>query len=153
MEPPAIPGRFIQIPFDILLGTVKRIREAEETGTDTLVTYCAGCFWLLLAAAQLMDSPVRVVHVIELVREAMGEEVKFPRRERAWDILAAMTYQILSRIREKHFWIQDVRAELDPLEWRARRQPLLKVFRRSLNTRAGQHMFRSGFNGLQRMLS
>lgn len=145
--------RNIQIPFDILLGTAKRIREAEETGTDTLVTYCAGCFWLLLAAGELMESPVRVVHVIELVREAMGEEVRFPRRERAWDILAAMTHQILSTIGEKHFWIEDVRAELDPLEWRARRQLSLKVFRKSLNTRAGRRMFRSGFHGLQRVLS
>ena len=145
--------RNIQIPLDILRGTVRRIREAEETGTGTLVTYCAGCFWLLLAAGELVQSPVRVVHLVELVREAMGEKVDFPRSDRAWDILAAMTYQIMSGMGEKHFWIQDVKAELDPLEWGARPQVLLKAFRRGLSTRAGRQAFRAGFNGLKRMTS
>ena len=145
--------RNLQIPFDILNGSAKRIREAEETGTETLVTYCAGCFWLLLAARELMDSPVRVVHLIELVREAMGEKVDFPRSERAWDILAAMTYQIMGTIGDDPFWIQDVRAELDPLEWRSRRQLLLRTFRASLDTWVGRRLFRSGFNGLRTIFS
>ncbi len=143
----------IRIPFDILSGAAKRIREAEETGTDTLVTYCAGCFWLLLAARELTDSPIRVVHLIELVRDAMGEKVDFPRSERGWDILAAMTYQIMSTMGQQHLWIQNVKAELDPQEWRGRPQLFLKTFRKSLNTRAGQHIFRSSFNGLKRALS
>jgi hypothetical protein len=82
----------------------------------------------------------------------MGEKVEFPRSERAWDILAAMTYQIMSTIGDDHFWIQDVRAELDPLEWRSRRRLLLRSFRASLDTWVGRQLFRSGFKGLRAIL-
>ena len=88
----------------------------------------------------------------EPVREAMGETVNFPRSERAWDILAAMTCQIVSRMGEKHSWIQDVRAEIDPFEWSARPQLFLRAFRKSLNSRAGRQALRSSFHGLARVM-
>jgi hypothetical protein len=141
-----------RIPFDILEGAARRIREAEDTGTDTLVTYCAGCLWLLLAAAELIQSQVRVVHLIELVREAMGERVAFPRRDRAWDILAAMAHQIGQGTGRRHFWIQDVTAELDPFEWRTRRQLGIRALRKALDTQVGQGAFRSSFSSLKRVL-
>jgi hypothetical protein len=140
-----------RIPFDILDGAVARIREAEATGTDTLVTYCAGCFWLFLAAGELVESRMRVVHLIELVREAMGEAIAFPRRERAWDILAAMTHQIGRRMGRRNFWIRDVAAELDPSEWRSRRQPVLRALRKGLGTEWGRRTFRSSFRSLKRI--
>jgi Fe-S oxidoreductase len=140
-----------RIPFDILEGAAARIREAEDTGTDTLVTYCAGCFWLLLAAGELVESRVRIVHLIELVREAMGEEVAFPRRDRAWDILAAMTHQIGQGMGRKHFWIRDVAARMDPSEWRARPQPAIRALRKGLNTELGRRAFRSSFSSLKRI--
>jgi len=143
----------LTIPFDILRGTVKRIREAEETGADTLVTYCAGCFWLLLAGCELSGSSIRVMHLVELVREAMGEGVDFPRKARAWDILAAMTFKIIQESAGRNVWIETVKAELDPAEWRARPQRLLKAFRAGLNTPAGQRAFRAGFSGLERLTS
>jgi hypothetical protein len=142
----------IRIPFDILEGAAKRIREAEDTGTDTLVTYCAGCFWLLLAARELIRSRVRVVHLIELVREAMGESVAFPRGDRAWDILTAMVYQIGQGIGRRHFWIRDVTATVDPFEWRSRRQLVMRALRKGLDTEVGRRMFRSCFRSLARVL-
>jgi Fe-S oxidoreductase len=140
------------IPFDIIGGTMKRIREAEETGVDTLVTYCAGCFWLLLAARELMESPIKIVHSVELVREAMGEEVNFPRQERTLDILAALTYQIMNGIGRKHFWVQDVRAEIDPVEWRSRPHYLLKAVRKGLDSPAIRDLYRAGFRRLARIM-
>jgi hypothetical protein len=144
--------RNFQIPFDILQGTMKRIKQAEETGADTLVTYCAGCLWLFLIAAELAESPIRIVHLIELVREAMGERVEFPREERAWDILTAMTYKILQEAGRKNVWIQEVKAEVDPARWNRRPQMPLKAFRRSMNNPLGRQIVRSTFRGLARML-
>ena len=145
--------RNLTIPFDILRGTVKRIREAEETGADTLVTYCAGCFWLLLAGCELSGSSIRVMHLMELVREAMGEEAVFPRKERARDILAVLTFKILQESSRRNVWIETVKAEPDPAEWRDRPQRLLKAFRASLNTRAGQRAFRTGFSWLDKLMA
>ena len=140
------------IPFDIIGGTMRRIKEAEETGVDTMVTYCAGCFWLFLAASELMESPVKIVHLIELVREAMGEEVIFPRQERSLDILAALTYQIINGVGRKHFWVQDIRAEIDPAEWRSRPHNLLKAIRKGLDSPAGRYINRAGFHMLDRIM-
>ena len=141
-----------QIPLDILEGASRRIREAEATGADNLVTYCAGCFWLLLAASEMIESRVRVVHLIELVREAMGETVSFPRRERAWDILTAMAWQIGRRMGRRHFWIRDVSAEVDPIEWKRRRRLALRALRKGLDTELGRRMFRSSFGSLKRVI-
>lgn len=140
-----------RIPFDILEGAATRIREAEETGTDTLVTYCAGCFWLLLAAGELVRSRMRIVHLIELVREAMGEAVAFPRRDRAWDILTAMAHQIGRGVGRRHFRIRDVASEVDPSEWRSRRQPVVRALRKGLGTELGRRTFRSSFGSLSRV--
>ena len=142
----------LRIPFDILEGAVTRIREAEETGADTLVTYCAGCFWLLLAAGELVESRMRIVHLIELVRKAMGEEVAFPRRDRAWDILTAMAREIGRGMGRRNFWIRDVASELDPSEWRSRRQPVVRALRGALGSEFGRSAFRSSFNSLKRVL-
>jgi hypothetical protein len=140
-----------RIPFDILEGATRRIREAEDTGTGTLVTYCAGCFWLLLAAGELIESPVRIVHLIELLREAMGETIIFPRRDRAWDILTAMAFQIGRGVGRKHFWIRDVTAQPDPFEWRTRHQRATRALRKGLGTERGRRMFRSTFSSLRRV--
>jgi Fe-S oxidoreductase len=145
-------SRNSRIPFDILEGAARRIREAEETGADALVTYCAGCFWLLLAAGELIESRVRIVHLIELVREAMGESVAFPRRDRAWDILTAMACQIGRGVGRSHFRIGDVTAELDPFEWRTRRQLVTRALRKGLETEMGRRVFRSSFGSLKRVL-
>ncbi len=141
-----------RIPLDILEGAARRIREAEDTGTDTLVTYCAGCFWLLLAARELIQSRVRVVHLLELVREAMGEEVAFPRQDRAWDILTAMAHQVGRGIGRRHFWIHDVTANVSPSEWRTKRQLGIRILRKSLDTEVGRKTFRSSFASLKRVL-
>ncbi|MEW6441294.1 MAG: (Fe-S)-binding protein [bacterium] len=139
------------VPMDILKGTMKRIREAEETGAGTLVTYCAGCLWLFLAARELMSSPVRIVHLIELVREAMGEEVRFPRTERAWDILAAMSFKILRETGNRNVWIPGVASTTDPADWSARPQRLLRGFRKALGAPPVQEAFRRAFQGAVRV--
>ena len=39
----------------------------------------------------------------------MGERVAFPRRDRAWDILTAMAFQIGRGLGRRHFRIGDVK--------------------------------------------
>lgn len=143
----------LRIPLDILQGTARRLREAEETGAETLVTYCAGCFWLLLAARELVQSPVRVVHLVELLREAMDEPADFPREDRAWDILAVMTWHILRNAAGRSFWIENVRAVLDPERWEKAPRPSLRALRRTLASPAGQAAFRAGFRGAERLIT
>ena len=53
----------------------------------------------------------------------------------------------------KNFWIRDVAAEMDPSEWRTRRQPTIRALRRGLGTELGRRAFRSSFSSLKRISS
>lgn len=137
------------VPFKIMHGVARKLGEAKETGAPIMVSYCGGCIWLLLAGNELLGRPVKVMHLLELVRLSLGEEVHFLREERGWDVLAAMTYQMARTFFSRPLFLEEVRAEMNPQSWR-RPPRFLKVLRLLLSNRAGQALFRSGFSVLSR---
>ncbi|MBN1531600.1 MAG: (Fe-S)-binding protein [Spirochaetes bacterium] len=132
--------RNISMPFEIINTSMLKFREAEETGASALVSYCAGCIYLLWAAKELLGSRIDVYHSIEIVRIAMGEDVHPPRDHvrRAWDMIAIITYQWIVSLFQKNFAIEtitfdDARSTLIP-----RRYPLLRFIRWTFNSRIMQ---------------
>lgn len=137
-----------KIPFDILGGAVRRVKEAEESGADVLVTYCGGCMWLLLVARELCDSRVQVRHIVELLRESIGEKVSFDASGRAWDILSIMVYQILRAMPRGRFHLGPIEAEVGERAWSGYPKATLRSIHRVLSSKAGRAAFKAGFKGL-----
>jgi hypothetical protein len=121
----------ISIPFDIISEGAKRIREAEETGADALVSYCGGCIYLLWAARELLGSKIDLFHMVELVRLAMGEKLVYPEAhvKRAWDIIAIITYQWLLSLFQKNFRIERITYDSTKSTFIPKRYPLLRLIR------------------------
>ena len=138
--------RNIHIPFDILASGKKKIAEAESTGAEALVTYCGGCLYLLWAAKELFRSKLKVYHHVELVRMAMGETIEQEQEghiRRAWDVIAIITYHLLTGISKRPFWIEELSLKED--KWEYKKYPLFRILRRFLDTRIGRCMYRRGF--------
>ncbi|MHA1822182.1 MAG: (Fe-S)-binding protein [Promethearchaeota archaeon] len=100
----------IRIPFDILKTNKKKFKEAEQTGADIMVTYCGGCMYLLLAGKVLFKKKIKVYHLIELIRMGKGEDLSLNEEkhiERAWDIIAIITYHLIIGLFKKAFFIKN----------------------------------------------
>ena len=102
-----------RLPFEILGTTKKKFQEAEATRADALVTYCSGCLYLLWAAKELFEFPIKLFHSIEIIRMAVGEDLSENERahkERAWDIIAIISMHLFSSIFHKNFKIDEISA-------------------------------------------
>ena len=102
--------RNMSMPFDIISEGAKKIREAEDTGAEALVSYCSGCIYLLWAARELTGSKIKIYHLLEVVRMAMGETINYPEDHvrRAWDVIAIITYQLGISLFQKNFFIKEL---------------------------------------------
>ncbi len=93
--------------FYLLYSLYVRIREAEKLEVEALVTSCHACTIFLALMAELMNSPLKIYHVQELVQMAAGEEPPNLHRERAWDLLAIVLNLVIEWIKapskEKYF--------------------------------------------------
>ncbi len=100
----------ISLPFDMISEGVKKFKEAEETGAEALITYCGGCLYLMWATKELLRSKIDLYHIIEIVRMAMGEELNYPKNhiERAWDVIAIITYSLLVSTFKKNFFLGNI---------------------------------------------
>jgi ferredoxin len=98
------------VPFEIMKGALRKIREAEEVSADGLVTYCTGCMYLLWAARELAGSSIGIYHLVEPVTMAMGayRYADLSRqRERAWDIISLITVAYTKSFMQRRFTIGD----------------------------------------------
>ncbi len=126
------------VPFEIMKGALRKIREAQEAGAEGLVTYCTGCMYLLWAARELGASSIGIYHLVEPVTMAMGayRYGDFTRqRERAWDIIALITLAYTKSLFQRRFAIgepADIRYRPDEVP----RNAVLKTIRRLLSSRA-----------------
>ncbi len=100
-------------------------------GAKALVSYCSGCLYLLWATKELLGSKMDIFHIVEIVRMAMGEKIPYPRDyiNRAWDVIAIITYQLLISIFQSNFFIKrltydKIRSTFSPKKYR-----LLKFIR------------------------
>ena len=137
----------INIPFDIVAGGIRRIREAEETGAEALVVHCSACLFILSMAREICGSRMSIYHVLELVQLASGEEPVHRHRERAWQIIAAVTYQFLHSLFQRSFQIKDIPPQIE--EGKAkRRYALLKAIHLALRSRLVRWLYVSGFRSI-----
>ena len=74
--------------FYLLYSLYVRLKEAEELKVDAIVTSCHACTLFLALIAELVDSPLKIYHIQELIQMAAGEDPPNLHGERAWDLLA-----------------------------------------------------------------
>ncbi|MBN2152214.1 MAG: (Fe-S)-binding protein [Candidatus Lokiarchaeota archaeon] len=61
-------------PLKIQKSVSRNVKAFKRLGVDAICVYCAGCLQMLGAGQKLMlGRPMRVVHILELLREAAGE--------------------------------------------------------------------------------
>ncbi len=121
----------ISIVFDIISDGMKKFKEAEETGAEALVSYCGGCIYLLWATKELIRSKIKIYHIIEVVRMAMGEKLNYPKDhiKRAWDIIAIITYSLLLSFLNKNFFIHNITYDKILSTFKPKKYRILRVIR------------------------
>ncbi|MFW9942531.1 MAG: heterodisulfide reductase-related iron-sulfur binding cluster, partial [Candidatus Thorarchaeota archaeon] len=139
--------RNISIPFDIISEGIKKFKEAEDTGATALISYCSGCLYLLWATRELIGSNIDLYHIIEVVRMAMGEQLQYPEIHinRAWDIIAIITYQLIISILQNNFYIKRIGYNKNRSTFRPKRNILLRLIRTSFKSKFIKRIFRKLF--------
>lgn len=143
------------IPFEIMKGAMRKIREAELVGAEGLVTYCTGCMYLLWAARELAGSSIGIYHLVEPVTMAMGayRYADLARqRERAWDIITLITLAYTKSFFQRRFFIGDP----SDIRYRPEEVPqnaVLKIVRRLLSIRAARGAYAAGFRTAVKLLT
>lgn len=143
------------VPFEIMKGAMRKIREAEAVSADGLVTYCTGCMYLLWAARELAGSSIGIYHLVEPVTMAMGayRYADLSRQhERAWDIIALITLAYAKSLFQRRFFIGDP-ADIRYRPDKTPRNTLLRIIRRLLATRASRSVYAAGFRAAGRLLT
>ena len=150
----AIPK--VKVPFEIMKGAMRKLREAEDAGADGLVTYCTGCMYLLWSARELMGSSLGIYHISEPVTMAISTgKYKYHdltrQVERAWDIIAQITYTYTKSLFQGKFKIGDVTDNrYEPVVVRA--YPILRLIRAGLSIGVVRWAYALGFRVLTRVL-
>ena len=138
------------IPFDIISEGSKKFKEAEATGASALVTYCTGCYYLLWATRELIQSKIDVYHILEVTRMAMGEKLDYPKTNinRAWDIIAIITYQLIVSSFQKGFFIKHITYDKTRSTFKLKKFRLLRVMRYLFNLRLVRKIYTKLFQML-----
>jgi len=143
----------VSVPFKIMKGAMRKLAEAEDAGADGLVTYCTGCMYLLWSARELTGSSLGVYHLVEPVTMAMGAyryDDLSRQRERAWDIIAQITYFYMKSLFQPRFFIGDVtKSEYRPDHVPS--LPLLKFLRTALSFTLTRKLFAFGFRQMTKL--
>jgi len=143
------------IPFDMIWEATKKIKEAETTGAKALVSYCGGCIYLLWATRELLQSKIDIYHNVEIVRMAMGETINYPYNhiERAWDIIAIITYQLLVSIFQKNFRIKTISYDYNRSTFTPKNYRVLKIIRKLLRYQFIRGIYSKIFKGLMPVIN
>jgi Fe-S oxidoreductase len=102
-------------PFYLTRSSLKRLREAKQTGADILCVYCAGCLQMLGAGDLFYPGAPEIYHLLQLVQLATGEEPKRRTRQRAQTMFGGVIVnqfpKLLSRSR---FFPEPIEQTLSP---------------------------------------
>jgi len=93
-------------PSAILNGARRQLQEAEETGADILVVYCATCLLVLTIGQMFYPIKMPVYHIIEVLQLAIGEEPLRRHTKRAEDIVVGLFKK--TEFSDERFWITTV---------------------------------------------
>jgi len=85
-------------PLDMYLATVKELRAGQKTGADELATYCGGCHLTLSMMRWLYPTRQPVRHMLEYLKEAMGEEPYHPAPRRTLRMLGNVGVNALPQL-------------------------------------------------------
>jgi Fe-S oxidoreductase len=88
----AAAGRFDL--FDLVAQGKKRLAEAEATGAEYLIVYCAACYFIFSVVSELVGSKLEIYHILELLDMAEGRQPPHRTRRRAFNIIAIMSANI-----------------------------------------------------------
>ncbi|MBN1691198.1 MAG: (Fe-S)-binding protein [Dehalococcoidia bacterium] len=89
----AAAGKFSLL--DLIEHGSKRLKEAEQAGADCLVTYCSACYFIFSVVKELYGSRLELYHLLELIDLARGDKPLHRTRQRAFQIIAIITANIL----------------------------------------------------------
>lgn len=144
----------ISIIFDIIGSGMIKFKEAEETGAEALVSYCGGCVYLLWATKELLRSKIKIYHLIEIVRMAMGEIINYPEDHvnRAWDIISIITYSLLLSFFRKSFYIDKITYDKDMSTFIPKKYPFLRIIRYIMDIPLMKPLFARTFQLLRVLL-
>jgi hypothetical protein len=144
--------RPIHILFDIMDVAGKKIKEAEATGADALISYCGGCLYLLWTARELFGSKLDIYHIVEIQRMAMGEQLNYPKDHvrRAWDLIAIITYLMILSLFGRNFMIKEISLDRSPVE--NRNFPFVRLIRRLLDVPLIQSVYKKIFKIMVKLL-
>ncbi len=93
-------------PVDIIAWSIRRLREARQTGAKMLVTYCTVCLLYLSVARKLYPMAPPVYHVLDLLQTAIGEQPAMRHSERANKMIKYMTLGLPRMLSPKRSWVE-----------------------------------------------
>jgi Fe-S oxidoreductase len=87
-----------QMPQDMVRVGRRELREGVETGAGEMAIYCTGCYLTLGMIGNLSRSNQRLVHTMELLAEAVGEQVSRTLESRTRKMLLNITRRALPKV-------------------------------------------------------
>lgn len=80
---------------DIMESGLKRLRQAENTGAETVAVYCHACLFVLSMIAELANSRLKIMHITQIMEKAAGGRPNDLNESRARDVMAILSNHIL----------------------------------------------------------
>ncbi|MFH2099923.1 MAG: (Fe-S)-binding protein, partial [Pseudomonadota bacterium] len=81
----------------MISATLRRLDELNGAGAPAIAAYCAGCFHTFLTVRPLRPGSKPVVHTLELLRRALGEDVDAGAGRRARQIVLGVAARSVPR--------------------------------------------------------
>jgi hypothetical protein len=89
------------------------LREAERTGAEAMVVYCAGCLQMLSVGKVVIPVEMPIYHILEMLQLAIGEEPARRQDQRASQILEGVMENQFPIIDSKErFWAKDIESAI-----------------------------------------
>jgi len=100
-------------PADITAATEKSLREAEKTGAEATVVYCAGCLQMLSVGKIAIPIEMPIYHILEMLQLAIGEKPARRQDQRARQILEGVMENQFPIIDSKErFWAKEIKSAI-----------------------------------------
>jgi hypothetical protein len=130
----------------IIKSAIRRIKEAEETGADSLVTYCSGCLLILSMVKEIIKTKLEIYHIFELVQLSSGEVPLHRHKERAWQIISIMISNFITTLFKKNIKLKPITKTL-PSDMKEDGDILLTIIGNLLKNRILQKVILSLIKG------
>jgi len=89
------------------------LREAEKTGAEAIVVYCAGCLQMLSVGKIAAPIEMPIYHILEMLQLAIGEKPARRQDQRARQTLEGVVENQFPIIDSKErFWAKEIRSDV-----------------------------------------